>query len=422
MARSIEFVFELDLDTQLPHASMLAQPSIAFRLIFRTTSNAGCVLDGFEWSWSAKRVCKQVLRQLQGDAGVILGPAKSGVEQGLSNVFGDELLFMCGVKCVLCCPSSHGEKGLICGATFVVEECGNIIAVSNRYMECSTSFPESGIHVNEGSKSSPVPDERPLSTSNIVLLPDDGVVVADNAPGWLSSAEPDRTAQSVPKVKIGVFFPSAAIVMALESKKNADGSADSITTSGLTMLTLLSVVVLALLAFGLPALEDGLYLQSVPQVRQREHMGRALLHLTFAKKQPSQLARKRWMRGLANDFVEDIMVSKRLIDRNPAAKSKTIKLRLTPNDDSGLRAAQSRYAEIDVMIDGWASSCLAAAIWLSLPWLARIRSLTKDIDAGAQIALETLKLASCILIREIQLSFGTSAILLDSADIERLCT
>ena len=65
--------------------------------------------------------------------------------------------------------------------------------------------------------------------------------------------------------------------------------------------------VLFLLAFGLPALEDGLYLQSVPQVRQREHIGRALLHLTLAKKHPSQLARRRWMRGLADDLVEDIV-------------------------------------------------------------------------------------------------------------------
>ena len=58
----------------------------------------------------------------------------------------------------------------------------------------------------------------------------------------------------------------------------------------------------ALFAFGLPALEDGLYLQSVPQVRQREQIGRALLHLTFARKQPSQLARKRWIRGFAAAF------------------------------------------------------------------------------------------------------------------------
>lgn len=61
-----------------------------------------------------------------------------------------------------------------------------------------------------------------------------------------------------------------------------------------------------LFAFGLPALEDGLYLQSVPQVRQREQIGRALLHLTFARKQPSQLARKRWIRGFAVAFEVDI--------------------------------------------------------------------------------------------------------------------
>jgi hypothetical protein len=41
---------------------------------------------------------------------------------------------------------------------------------------------------------------------------------------------------------------------------------------------------------GFPALEDGLYLQSVPNARQREHIGRDLLHLTLAEKQPSQEA------------------------------------------------------------------------------------------------------------------------------------
>jgi hypothetical protein len=42
--------------------------------------------------------------------------------------------------------------------------------------------------------------------------------------------------------------------------------------------------------FGFPAREDGLYLHSAPKARHREHIGRTLLHLTFARKQVSQEA------------------------------------------------------------------------------------------------------------------------------------
>ena len=42
--------------------------------------------------------------------------------------------------------------------------------------------------------------------------------------------------------------------------------------------------------FGLPARDDGLYLHSAPNARHLEHMGRALLHLTLARKQVSQEA------------------------------------------------------------------------------------------------------------------------------------
>lgn len=147
--------------------------------------------------------------------------------------------------------------------------------------------------MNEGSKSSLLLEGSPILAFRIELLSNEGVAVVDNDPRKLSSVEPDWTDQLVSKVKIGVFFPSAAIVIALESKKKGDDSAESPIISGLTMLTLMLGVVFALFAFGLPALEDGLYLQSVPQVRQREQIGRALLHLTLARKQPSQLARKR---------------------------------------------------------------------------------------------------------------------------------
>tara|TARA_R110002060_G_scaffold62574_6_gene71944 strand:+ start:75 stop:278 length:204 start_codon:yes stop_codon:yes gene_type:complete len=49
---------------------------------------------------------------------------------------------------------------------------------------------------------------------------------------------------------------------------------------------------------GLPARDDGEYLQSAPQARHREQIGRALLHLTFARKHVSQDARNLEYRGL----------------------------------------------------------------------------------------------------------------------------
>lgn len=48
VASSIAFVLDPDLDTQLPHAIMLAQPSTAFRLIVKTTSSAGRIFAGLE--------------------------------------------------------------------------------------------------------------------------------------------------------------------------------------------------------------------------------------------------------------------------------------------------------------------------------------------------------------------------------------
>lgn len=131
-------------------------------------------------------------------------------------------------------------------------------------------------------------------------------MVEDKDVGKPSSNGPHLTGQLISDVKMDVFFPSDAIVIVFESKKKGDGNVVLAIISGLAMLMLMLGLLFVLFAFGLPALEDGLYLQSVPQVRQREQIGRALLHLTFARKHPSQLARKRWIRGFAVAFEGDI--------------------------------------------------------------------------------------------------------------------
>ena len=140
----------------------------------------------------------------------------------------------------------------------------------------------------------------------MALLPVDGVVVEDKDAGKPSSNRPHLTGQLVSNVKMGVFFLSDAIVIVFEPKKKGDGNAELVIILGFAMLMLMLGLLFVLFALGLPALEDGLYLQSVPQVRQREQIGRALLHLTFARKQPSQLARRRWIRGFAAAFEVDI--------------------------------------------------------------------------------------------------------------------
>ena len=58
---------------------------------------------------------------------------------------------------------------------------------------------------------------------------------------------------------------------------------------------------------GFPVRLDGEYRHSIPQVRHREHNGLALEHLTFARKQPSQEARRRGWRG----FVEAMIGERR---------------------------------------------------------------------------------------------------------------
>lgn len=61
---------------------------------------------------------------------------------------------------------------------------------------------------------------------------------------------------------------------------------------------------------GLPARLEGEYRHSMPQAKQREHIGRALEHLTLAKKHPSHEARSRGWRA----FVEEAMVMPIAID------------------------------------------------------------------------------------------------------------
>lgn len=56
--------------------------------------------------------------------------------------------------------------------------------------------------------------------------------------------------------------------------------------------------------FGLPALLDGEYRHSMPQARQREHIGLAFEHLTLAKKQPSHDARSRGWRIFPEEAIK----------------------------------------------------------------------------------------------------------------------
>jgi len=60
-------------------------------------------------------------------------------------------------------------------------------------------------------------------------------------------------------------------------------------------------------ARGFPARDDGLYLQSIPHARHREHIGLDLLHFTLAEKQPSQEALSLCSRGFEEDWFEDIV-------------------------------------------------------------------------------------------------------------------
>ena len=60
--------------------------------------------------------------------------------------------------------------------------------------------------------------------------------------------------------------------------------------------------------FGLPAREDGLYLHSAPKARHREHIGKALLHLTFARRQVSQDARNFGVWGVLEEARENIPI------------------------------------------------------------------------------------------------------------------
>lgn len=60
---------------------------------------------------------------------------------------------------------------------------------------------------------------------------------------------------------------------------------------------------------GLPALLEGEYRHSIPQARQREHIGRALEHLTLARKHPSHEARRRGWRALVEEAIVVLCLS-----------------------------------------------------------------------------------------------------------------
>jgi hypothetical protein len=111
------------------------------------------------------------------------------------------------------------------------------------------------------------------------------------------------------KSKTMLFLSSRSNGSTFGSNKNRETKLSSNKLSLLAMVTLTFVGWFAVLfIFGFPALDEGLYLQSVPQVRHLAHIGLDLLHLTFARKHPSHEARSRGMRGLPAIFVEDILL------------------------------------------------------------------------------------------------------------------
>ncbi len=203
-------------------------------------------------------------------------------------------------------PSFHGEKAFTCVTSPTDRERGMSMPWPVGYrMEFSKSSWAEDIHVEEGSKISLVLDGMPKSlVSKNASSPSDEALVLDNEPRNPSFGEPIETDQLVLNENIGVPFALGAIAIACESNMYGDDNPESIMAFGLAMLRAMLEVLIGRLAFGLPALEDGLYLQSVPQVRHREQIGRALLHLTLAKKHPSHEALSRWIRGFADALLD----------------------------------------------------------------------------------------------------------------------
>lgn len=231
------------------------------------------------------------MKQLQVDEGALDEEVRSDGGLEPNKPFGDVIsAFVLGENGKAeCWLPNQDENEFRCGTSPNDRERGNAIPWPVGNAGLGSSFGGVAVHVNEGSKNSVVLEDNPISmVSSKVSSPRDGVVFADDDLCLLPSTESDGIDQFVSKANMGLLFPSRGIEIAWESNRNGEHNTSSIMISWLTMLALILEVLVCLFALGLPALDDGLYLQSVPQVRQREHMGLALLHLTLAKKHPSQ--------------------------------------------------------------------------------------------------------------------------------------
>jgi hypothetical protein len=106
-----------------------------------------------------------------------------------------------------------------------------------------------------------------------------GVVLADMDCLPVSSLDPDGVDQSVSRLYgIGLSLVSTAMEIAWDVNVIVDvPSSDAELAMFMLMLDCLERTASDR---GFPARDDGLYLQSVPQVRHLEHIGLVLLHLT----------------------------------------------------------------------------------------------------------------------------------------------
>jgi hypothetical protein len=157
------------------------------------------------------------------------------------------------------------------------------------------------VHEKDGSKSPPLITKS--SSSAKLSIAGMGMVVGDIECLCIR-----------PSIELGVGGQSVSCLYEDEcsSSMNIDGvvyaPVDVFECSGSDMrLDILDWHPLLPSDFGLPARDDGLYLQSDPYVRHREHSGRALLHLTFAKKQQSHDSLNLECRGLEAFWVPDIL-------------------------------------------------------------------------------------------------------------------
>lgn len=308
-------VLDPDLEKHLLQANILAHPPTAFRLMVKAASNASTDRVVLEWLWRAWRDWRQVVKQLQDDEDTLEKVRRSGGELASKNAFGDgSSAFVRGGNGKFDgWPSNHGENEFSCGTD--PKDLGRDIIVDWSFWNTRllSSFWGIAVQGNEGSKNSLLLEGRPISqVSSKASLRSDGEVFAEDDLWLLPSAEPDEIDQFVSKVNTGLFFLSEAMDIAWESNTKGECKASAMLISWLAILTLMLELLIRLSALGLPTLNDGLYLQYVPQVRQREHIGLVLLHLTFAKKHPSHEALNLWRRGLFEALLDGIVAGIRL--------------------------------------------------------------------------------------------------------------